>query len=83
MASYSERDDRILLELDGKPLTQFVFSPRFSTGRNYWADYQSLAAKTVRLTEGTHVLRVQFDATPFNFGGLRLESAVDKPSHAQ
>jgi hypothetical protein len=80
MSGDSVRDDLILLELDGKPLTQFVFSPKFTTGKNYWADYQPLPAKTVRLTEGTHVLRVQFDATPFNFGGLLFEPAATPPS---
>jgi hypothetical protein len=46
-------------------------------GKQYWGNYQPLPAKTVRLAEGTHVLRVRFDATPFNFGGLEFSPAAD------
>ena len=72
MRGYSDRPDRILLEADGEPLAEFSFTPQLTTGRNYWADYQPLPSQTVRLAEGTHVLCVRFDATPFNFGGLEF-----------
>jgi len=77
MQGYSEKPDRTFLEVDDEPLTDFSFSPRLTTGKQYWGNYQPLPAKTVRLVEGTHVLRVRFDATPLNFGGL--EFAPDHP----
>ncbi|MCX6901650.1 MAG: family 16 glycosylhydrolase [Verrucomicrobia bacterium] len=69
----SNKSDRIYLELDGKPLTEFAFGTDFTTGRSWWDDYKPLPAKTVRLPAGRHVLRVKFDATPFQFGGLTFE----------
>jgi len=69
----SDKRDRIFLELDGKPLTEFSFSTDFTTGKQWWADYKALPAKTVRLPAGRHVLRIKFDATPFQFGGLQFE----------
>ena len=72
MRAYSEKPDRIMLEADDQPLAEFSFSPQFTTGKQYWGNYQPLPSQTVRLTEGTHVLCVRFDATPFNFGGLEF-----------
>jgi len=79
MRGYSEKPDRILLEVDGEPLAEFTFSPQLTTGRSYWADYQPLPSQTVHLAEGTHVLCVRFDATPFNFGGLEFTPAATPP----
>ena len=56
----------------------FSFSPQLTTGKQYWANYQPLRAQAVSLTAGIHLLRVRFDATPFNFGGL--EFAVVSPN---
>lgn len=72
MRGHSEKPDRIFLEVEDVPLVDFSFSPELTTGKQYWGDYQPLPAKTVRLTEGTHRLRVRFDATPLNFGGLEF-----------
>lgn len=69
----SDKPDRVFLELDGKPLTEFAFGSDFTTGKSWWGDYQLLPAKIVRLAEGRHVLRVKFDATPFQFGGLTFK----------
>ncbi|HPA20261.1 MAG TPA: family 16 glycosylhydrolase [Verrucomicrobiae bacterium] len=77
MRGTSARQDIIALEVDGEPIGQFAFSPEFTTGRSYWADYQTLPAQTVRLTSGPHVLRVRFDATPFNFGGLTFTALAE------
>lgn len=77
MQGYSEKHDRIFLKVEDEPLTDFSFSPQFTTGKQYWGNYQPLPAKTVRLAEGTHVLRVRFDATPFNFGGLEFSPVSD------
>lgn len=78
MAGYSDRDDRIRLELDGQLLTEFVFSPTLTTGKAYWSNYRPLPAQTVRLPAGRHVLRVRFEATPFNFGGLQFDKLTGK-----
>jgi beta-glucanase (GH16 family) len=78
MRAYSQKSDRILLEMDDEPLMEFVFSPDLTTGKQYWGDYQPLPAKTARLSEGKHVLSVRFDSTPFNFGGLEF-SPVPPP----
>jgi len=78
MAGYSDRDDRILLEIDGQPLTEFVFSPALTTGKAYWSNYHPLPAQTVRLPAGRHVLRVRFEATPFNFGGLQFDKLTGR-----
>ncbi|MCX6910921.1 MAG: family 16 glycosylhydrolase [Verrucomicrobia bacterium] len=75
----SDKRDRIFLELDGKPLTEFAFGTDFTTGKSWWADYKPLPAKTVRLPAGRHVLRVKFDATPFQFGGLTFEMKGTSP----
>jgi hypothetical protein len=72
MRGYSEKPDRISLEADGEPLAEFSFNPQLTTGKQYWANYQPLPAQTVSLTAGIHLLRVRFDATPFNFGGLEF-----------
>jgi len=77
MRGCSEKPDRMVLEVDDGPLTEFTFSPQFTTGKQYWGNYQPLPAKTARLTEGKHVLTVRFDATPFNFGGLEFTSVAD------
>ena len=77
MQGYSEKPDRILLELDDAPLAEFSFSPEFTTGRQYWGNYQPLPAKTIGLPAGRHVLRVRFDATPLNFGGLEFASPAE------
>jgi len=80
MQGYSEKPDKILLEVDDRPLAEFTFSPELTTGRQYWSSYQPLDSKTVRLTEGRQVLRVRFDATPLNFGGLEFSAvAVASP----
>jgi hypothetical protein len=79
MRAYAEKPDRIVLEADDEPLAEFSFSPEFTTGKQYWGDYQPLPSQTMRLTEGTHVLCVRFDATPFNFGGLEF-TPVDAAS---
>ncbi len=78
MQGYSAKPDRIFLEIEDQPLTDFSFSPRLTTGTQYWGNYQPLPARTVRLMEGTHAIRVRFDATPFNFGGLEFEIASEK-----
>jgi beta-glucanase (GH16 family) len=78
MKGYSDKPDRIFLEIDGEPLADFSFSPELTTGRNYWSDYRPLQPQTVRLAEGSHVLRVRFDATPFNFGGMEFVSLGPK-----
>jgi hypothetical protein len=44
----------------------------FTTGKQYWGNYQPLPSQTAHLAEGRHVLCVRFDATPFNFGGLEF-----------
>ncbi|MFA5190298.1 MAG: family 16 glycosylhydrolase [Verrucomicrobiia bacterium] len=75
----SDKRDRIILELDGKPLTELAFGTDFTTGRSWWDNYRPLPGKTVRLTEGRHVLRVKFDATPFQFGGLEFEKKGTTP----
>lgn len=81
MQGSSEKPDRIFLELDDAPLADFSFSPQFTTGEQYWGNYQPLPAKTVRLTEGKHALRVRFDATPLNFGGLEFSpTSGDAPA---
>ena len=72
MQGYSEKPDRIVLEVDDEPLAEFCFDPEFTTGTQYWSNYQPLPPKVVRLVEGTRVLRVRFDATPLNFGGLEF-----------
>ena len=72
MRGYSEKPDRIRLEIGGKLLTEFQFQPQFTTGKNYWGNYQPLPARTVHLDQGTRTIRVGFDATPFNFGGLEF-----------
>jgi len=72
MQGYSQKPDRIVLEIDGEPAAEFSFQPQFTTGKNYWGGYRPLPAKTVHLAQGTHVLHVRFDATPFNFGGLEF-----------
>jgi len=77
MEGYSERRERIFLEVEDEPLTDFSFSPQFTTGKRSWGNYEPLPAKTVRLAEGTQVLRVRFDAAPFNFGGLEFSLASD------
>ncbi len=77
MQGYSEKPDRIILEVDDAPLTEFSFAPELTTGTQYWSNYQPLSAKTVRLTEGMHVLRIRFDATPLNFGGLEFSPVAD------
>lgn len=69
----SDKRDLIFLELDGKPLVEFSFGTDLATGKNWWGDYKALPAKPVRLPAGHHVLRVKFDAAPFQFGGLRFE----------
>ncbi len=66
----SDKKDKIVLECDGKPLADFVFGTDYTTGKNWWDDFKPLPEKTVFLTEGRHVLRVMFDASPFQFGGL-------------
>lgn len=76
MRAVSSRPDRIELELDGEKVAEFTFSPALTTGRNYWGDYRPLETKTVAMPQGRHVLRVRFDATPFNFGGLLVEPAA-------
>jgi len=70
MRGASARLDRISLEVDGEPACQFIFSPGFTTGTSYWANYRPLSEQKVTLSRGPHVLGVRFDATPFNFGGL-------------
>jgi len=77
MRGYSERPERIFLEVEDEPLTDFSFSPQFTTGRRSWTNYEPLPAKTVCLAGGTQVLRVRFDAAPFNFGGLEFSPASD------
>ena len=77
MRGYSEKPDRIFLEAEDEPLADFSFSPQFTTGKQYWGNYQPLPAKTVRLTEGARALRVRFDAAPFNFGGLEFSPVSD------
>jgi len=72
MRGSSTKRDRIFLTMDDKPLTDFSFKPKLTTGTQYWDNYRPLPARTVRLTEGTHSLQVRFDATPFNFGGLEF-----------
>jgi len=79
MRGYSLHPDRIRLEVDDEPRAEFQFQPTQTTGRSYWGDYQPLPSQTVRLTKGTHVLRVQFDATPFNFGGLEFTRVTTAP----
>jgi beta-glucanase (GH16 family) len=74
MQGGSPKPDRISLEIDNEPLADVEFSSQLTTGKAYWANYQPLPAQTVRLAEGTHVLRVRFDCTPFNFGGLEFVS---------
>ena len=64
--------------VSSEPLAEFSFTSRLTTGRNYWGDYQPLPSQTVRLAEGTHVLCVRFNATPFNFGGMEF-TPVDAP----
>jgi len=76
MVGRADSEDRIILELDGRGLTEFVFSGKFTTGRQYWGDYKPLPPRTVRLSEGRHVLQVRFEASPFNFGGLELRPAA-------
>jgi len=76
MQGYSEKSDKILLELDNQPLAEFAFSPKLTTGTQYWGNYQPLDPKTVHLTGGKHVLRVRFDATPLNFGGLEFSTVA-------
>ena len=83
MRGHSERQDQILLEADGEPLAEFSFSPQFTTGRSYWGNYQPLPGKTVRLAEGTHVLCLRFNATPFNFGGLEFKPIAKTSSGSQ
>lgn len=82
MLAKSDRPDRILLEIDGEPLAEFSFSPTLTTGTQHWANYRELPAHRVQLAEGRHVLRVAFDATPFNFGGLEFRPSreVREPS---
>lgn len=75
----SDQRDRILLELDGQPLTEFAFGTDFTTGRQWWGDYKPLPAKNVRLPAGRHLLRVKFDATPFQFGGLTFNPEATSP----
>lgn len=70
MRGASEKQDRIALEIDGEPACEFLFSPTLTTGKNYWGNYRPLPARKMKLAQGPHVLRVRFDATPFNFGGL-------------
>lgn len=77
MQGYSEKPDRIVLEVDDEPLAEFSFDPEFTTGTQYWSNYQPVPAKVVRLTEGTRVLRVRFDATPLNFGGFEFTMVSD------
>ncbi len=77
MQGYSEKPDRILLEVDDEPLAEFSFDHRFTTGTQYWGNYQPLPPQRVRLAEGTRVLRVRFDATPLNFGGLEFAPVAD------
>ncbi|MDD4871175.1 MAG: family 16 glycosylhydrolase [Kiritimatiellae bacterium] len=71
----SDKIDKIILELDNKLLTEFTFGTDFTTGKNWWGNYKPLPEKTVQLTEGRHVLRIKFDATPFQFGGLTFKLA--------
>ena len=66
----SDKKDKIIIECDGKPLADFIFGTDFTTGKNWWADFKPLPEKTVFLTAGRHVLRVMFEASPFQFGGL-------------
>jgi beta-glucanase (GH16 family) len=75
MRGYSEKPDRMTLEIEDQPLVEFAFKPQLTTGKNYWGNYQPLPAKIAHLIEGTHVLRVRFNATPFNFGGLEFVTA--------
>lgn len=77
LRAYAEKPDRIVLKADDEPLAEFSFSPQFTTGKQYWGDYQPLPSQNVRLSAGTHVLCVRFDATPFNFGGLEC-AAVEE-----
>lgn len=35
----SDKPDRIFLELDGKPLTEFAFGTDFTTVKSWWGDY--------------------------------------------
>ena len=77
----SDKPDHIFLELDGKPLTEFAFGSDLTTGKQWWGNYQPLVSpKTVRLPAGNHVLRVKFDATPFQFGGLEFTPASSAQS---
>ena len=71
----SDKIDRIYLELDDKPLTELTFATDVTTGNSWWDNYKTLPGKTVQLTEGQHVLRIKFDATPFQFGGLIFKLA--------
>ncbi len=77
MQGYSEKSDKILLEIDDEPLAKFTFSPELTMGTQWWSNYRPLKSKTVRLTVGKHVLRVRFDVTPLNFGGLEFSTARD------
>lgn len=79
MRGYSEKPDRIFLEVDDEPLCDFSFNPELTTGKAYWGNYQPLPAKIVQLSEGTHVLLVRFDATPLNFGGLEFTASTQGP----
>ncbi|OGV65668.1 MAG: hypothetical protein A2283_10755 [Lentisphaerae bacterium RIFOXYA12_FULL_48_11] len=70
----SDKMDRIFLELDSKPLTEFTFATDITTGKNWWDNYKPLPGRTIQLTAGQHVLRIRFDATPFQFGGLTFKT---------
>ncbi len=49
----------------------------WTDGVRDFGDKLLIARQTVRLTTGTHVLCVRFDATPFNFGGLDFASVEE------
>ena len=74
----TETADKIQLELDGQPLAEFEFSAKLTTGAAYWGRMKPLAAKSVELPAGRHVLKVRFMATPFNFGGLKFDPVETK-----
>lgn len=77
-AAATESTDTIQLELDDRPLVDFQFSSKLTTGAAYWGRMKPLASKSVALPAGRHVLKVRFMATPFNFGGLKFDLAETK-----
>ncbi len=65
------------LELDGKPISEDIPVPSTSTTR--WDVWATKTVPNIPLTQGEHVLRVQFSSGEFNLGKMTFTRSADIP----